>query len=120
MFTLLDDVIVFSKTFNEHVEHLRTVMRRLRDHGVKLKPKKCNLFRREVHCLGRVVSAYGYKMDPTRVQAVLSLKNKQPKTVGEVRHLLGLLGYYRRYILVQYCTKNRLVKCASSVMVHEV
>ncbi len=94
----LDDVIVFSKTFDEHVEHLRTVIRRLRDHGVKLKPKKCNLFRREVHCLGRVVSEYGYKMDPTQVQAVLSLKNKQPKTVGEVRHLLGLLGYYRRYI----------------------
>jgi hypothetical protein len=94
----LDDVIVFSKTFDEHVEHLRTVIRRLRDHGVKLKPKKCNLFRREVHCLGRVVSEYGYKMDPTQVQAVLVGSNKQPKTVGEVRHLLGLLGYYRRYI----------------------
>jgi hypothetical protein len=98
MFILLDDVIVFSKTFNEHVEHIRTVIRRVRDHGVMLKPKKCNLFCREVHCLGRVVSEYGYKMDPTRVQAVLSLKNKQPKTVGEVRHLLALLGYYRRYI----------------------
>ena len=94
----LDDVIVFSKTFNEHVEHLRTVIKRLRDHGVKLKPRKCNLFRREVQCLGRVVSEYGYKMDPTKIQAVLSLKNKEPKTIGEVRHLLGLLGYYRRYI----------------------
>jgi hypothetical protein len=39
-----------------------------------------------------------HKMDPAQVQVVLSLKNKQPKTVGEVRHLLGLLGYYRRYI----------------------
>lgn len=61
-------------------------------------PRKCNLFRREVQCLDRVVSEYGYRMDPTKIQAVLSLKNKQPKTVGEVRHLLGLLGYYRRYI----------------------
>ena len=94
----LDDVIVFSRTFEEHVEHVRTVIRRLRQHGVKLKAKKCKLFKREVHCLGRVVSEQGYKMDPSNIQAVLSLKERQPRTVGEVRQLLGLLGYYRRYI----------------------
>ena len=94
----LDDVIVFSRTFEEHVEHVRTVIRRLRQHGVKLKAKKCKLFKREVHCLGRIVSEQGYKMDPSNIQAVLSLREKQPRTVGEVRQLLGLLGYYRRYI----------------------
>ena len=91
-------MIVFSQTFEEYVEHLRTVMGRLRDNGIKLKSKKCNLFRREVHFLGRVVSEYGYKMDPTKIEAVLSLRNTHPKTAGEVGHLLGLLGYYRRYI----------------------
>ena len=95
---VLDDVIVFSRTFEEHVEHVRTVIRRLRQHGVKLKAKKCKLFKREVHCLGRVISEQGYKMDPSNIQAVLSLKERQPRTVGEVRQLLGLLGYYWRYI----------------------
>ena len=94
----LDDVIVFSKTFDEHVENLRTVLRRLRSHGIKLKAKKCKLFQREVNYLGRVVSADGYRVDPSNTKAVLALKETRPKTVGDVRKLLGLLGYYRRYI----------------------
>ena len=51
-----------------------------------------------MHCLGRIVSEQSYKMDPSNIQAVLSLREKQPRTVGEVRQLLGLLGYYWRYI----------------------
>lgn len=66
----LDDVIVFSKTFDEHIEHLRTVLQRLQSHGVKLKPKKCELFRREVKYLGRIVSEHGYRPDPDKVEAM--------------------------------------------------
>jgi hypothetical protein len=94
----LDDVIVFSRTFNEHVDHLRRVLRRLREHGVKLKPQNWNLFKREVCFLGRIVSEQGYTMDPKGIEAVESLKDTKPTTIGEVRHLVGLLGYYRRYI----------------------
>ena len=86
----LDDVIVFSRTFNqinEHVDHLRRVFRRLREHGVKLKPQKCNLFKREVCFLGRIVSEQGYTMDPKGIEAVESLKDTKPTTIGEVRHL---------------------------------
>lgn len=94
----LDDIIVFSRTFDEHVEHLRQVLQRLKAHGVKLKPRKCKMFKREVHYLGRVVSERGYRPDSTNVEAVAQLKNSRPETVGDVRKLLGLVGYYRRYI----------------------
>ena len=94
----LDDIIVFSRTFEEHVEHLRTVLRKLREHGVKLKPRKCSLFKRRVKFLGRIVSGDGYQMDPGCVQAIRKLREVIPKTVGEVRQLAGILSYYRRYI----------------------
>ena len=95
----LDEVIIYSKTFEEHVENLRTVLRRLRKHGVKLKPSKCNLFQREVRYLGRIVNQTGHSIDPENTKAVTSLRESMPKTVGEVRKLTGLLSYYRRYIL---------------------
>ena len=95
--TYLDDIIVFSRTFEAHVEHLREVLRKLRQHGVKLKPRKCSLFKREVRLLGRIVSGDGFRMEPESVKAVEKLKETLPKTVGKVRQLAGILSYYRRY-----------------------
>ena len=66
----LDDVIVYSKTFSEHVEHVRTVLRRLKAHGVKLKLKKCKFFKKEVAFFGRLVSEHGYRIDPENTKAV--------------------------------------------------
>ena len=83
---------------SEHVELLRTILLRLRELGVKLKPRKCSLFKSEVQFLGRVVSGDGYRMDPDCVRAVEKLKEQIPKTVGEVRKLAGILSYCRRYI----------------------
>lgn len=94
----LDDIIVFSKSFQEHVEHVRQVLQRLKSHGVKLKPGKCKLFHREVSFLGRIISKSGYYIDPKATDAVTKLKDSLPKTVGEVRRLVGLLGVYRRHI----------------------
>ena len=94
----LDDVIVFSQSFEEHVDHMRKVLKRLRQQGIKLKPSKCKLFRREVCFLGRIVSKDGYRVDPSGITAVTTLAEKKPRTVGEVRQLIGFLSYYRRYI----------------------
>ena len=94
----LDDVLVYSSDFDSHIEHLRIVFKRLRDNGIKLKPKKCELFRNQVKYLGNIVSREGYKADTSNTHALTVLKEQQPKTVGDVRRILGLLNYYRKYI----------------------
>ena len=66
-----DDVIVFSSSFKDHIDHLRRVLRCLREHGVKSKPKKCNLLKKEVTFLGRIVSKNGYKLDPSTIDSAL-------------------------------------------------
>ena len=93
----LDDVICFSKTFEDHLDHLHKVFQKLREHGVKLEPSKCKISKCEVSCLGRIFSADGYHSDPAGLQSVKSLASIPPKTLGDSLRLLGLLGYYRRY-----------------------
>ena len=94
----LDDVIVYSKTFGEHVHHIQMVFQRIKEKGLKLNPAKCDIFRNEVKYLGRIVGKDGYRMDTNAIEAVLKLKHTIPKNVGEVRSILGLLGYHRRHI----------------------
>ncbi|KAK3102810.1 hypothetical protein FSP39_014067 [Pinctada imbricata] len=92
----LDDVIVYGKSFSQMLENLRTVFNCLLKAGLKLKPKKCTWFSKEVRYLGHVVSEQGISTDPDKISAV---KNwPVPVNVKEVRSFLGLCGYYRRYI----------------------
>lgn len=92
----LDDVIVFGSTVEEVVERLEAVFTRLREAKLKLKPKKCHLFRREVLYLGHVVSKEGVSTDPSKTEAVRNWPT--PTSVTEVRSFLGLASYYRRFI----------------------
>ena len=94
----LDDVILYSKTFLDHDGYMRSMLRCLKKRGIKLKASKCELFRRQVKYLGRMVNAEGYRMDDRNIEAVTKLKSFVPNTIGDVRQLLGLVGYHRRHI----------------------
>lgn len=94
LYPYLDIVLCFSKSFDEHVQ----VLKALQCHVVKLKPEKCELFRKEVPYVGRLVSAEGVKVDPKHIEAVQALKHRKPKTVEDVRQLLGFLSYNRTYM----------------------
>ena len=92
----LDDIIVFSKDFETHMERLAEVFTRLKAAGLKLKPSKCQLFGERVQYLGHVVSAQGGERDPVKVHAVAEWP--VPKHRTDVRAFLGTCGYYRRFI----------------------
>ena len=92
----LDDLIIFSKTFEEHLERLQLVFDRLKEHGLKLKPSKCQLLRKEVQYLGHLVSAEGIRTDPEKISKVEDWV--RPTNRKEVLQFLGLAGYYRRYV----------------------
>ena len=94
----IDDIIVYSKTFSDHIDHIRHVLCCLRKHGIKLKAKKCKLFHCQVTYLGHTVSSSGYSPDVSNIAAVTELANETPTTVGHVRKLLGLFGQYRKFI----------------------
>ena len=92
----LDDIIVFSQTPEEHVHKLKAVFCKVKAAGLKLKPSKCDLFRKEIKYLGHVVSNEGVSTDPDKIKSVTEWP--QPTTVTEVRSFLGFVSYYRRFI----------------------
>ena len=94
----LDDTIVHSVRAIDHIEHIRTILRKFQSKGLKLNVKKCHLFQREVSYLGRIVNENGYKMNEDSVAAVRGLLERKFQTIGEVRQLLGLLSYHRRHV----------------------
>jgi transposase InsO family protein len=92
----LDDIIVFSETFEQHLERLSAVFVRLQQAQLKLKPSKCHIFQLRVSFLGHVVSESGIEPDPEKVEAVKTWP--RPKNLTEVRAFVGLAGYYRNHI----------------------
>lgn len=92
----VDDILVFSQSLEEHIQHLRLLFQRLRDYGVVINPAKCVLAAKEVKFLGYVIGKDGSRPPPERIEALQSFP--LPKTVEGLRRFLGMVNFYRRFI----------------------
>jgi hypothetical protein len=92
----IDDILIYSKTKEEHAEHLQIVLTRLREHQLYAKFSKCAFCLEEIQILGHVLFAKGIAVDPNKVKDILEWKS--PTSVHQVRCFFGLAGYYRRFI----------------------
>ncbi|KAJ9541503.1 hypothetical protein OSB04_028009 [Centaurea solstitialis] len=92
----IDDILIYSKTKEEHVVHLREVLEVLRRERRYAKFSKCAFWLQEVQFLGHIVHQEGIKVDPSKIEAVMNWE--VPKTPTEIRSFMGLAGYDRRFI----------------------
>ncbi|GKE11747.1 putative reverse transcriptase domain-containing protein [Tanacetum coccineum] len=92
----IDDILIYSKTKEDHENHLRLMLELLRKEKLYAKFSKCEFWLQEVHFLRHLVNHKGIRMDPSKIDAVKSWK--APTTPSKVRSFLGLAGYYRRFI----------------------
>jgi hypothetical protein len=93
----IDDILVYSRNEEEHVDHLHVVLQRLREHRLYAKLSKCDFWLKEIKFLGHTISQDGVAVEPDKVQEVMNWK--PPTTVHQIRSFLGLARYYRRFIL---------------------
>ncbi|GFV68096.1 retrovirus-related Pol polyprotein from transposon gypsy [Trichonephila clavipes] len=98
----LDDIIVFSETFDDHLQRLRSVLKCIQDAGLVLNPKKCMFGSWQIKILGHLVSEEGIMPDPEKVRAIQNFP--VPNNIRDFRSFLGLCSYYRRFIK-DFCLK---------------
>ena len=92
----LDDILIYSKSEEEHEHHLRMVLQVLREHKLYAKLSNCSFYQKHIHYLGHIISKDGIAIDPEKIEAIRewsALKN-----VTEARSFMGLIGYYRIFI----------------------
>ena len=93
VFIYLDDILIASRNFEEHISHVTEVLQRLQDVGLKVKPSKCRFAEKQVDYLGFSISAAG--VHPTHRNILAVKKFPRPQTVKEVKQFLGLANFYR-------------------------
>ena len=92
----LDDILIFSKTLDEHLLHIHRVLKRLKEEKLLINLKKCSFVQKELVYLGFVISAEGLKIDPEKVKAILEWPT--PRSTTKVRSFHGLVSFYEKFI----------------------
>ena len=92
----LDDIIIFSKTEEEHLQHLEEILERLQKAGLKLKLQKCSFFKKHIQYLGQLISDEGIQAVPEKLESIA--KMPVPQNAKQVKQFLGLVGYYRKFV----------------------
>ena len=92
----IDDILIYSKSKEEHEEHLKFVLQELREHLLFAKFSKCDFFKDKIQYLGHVVTKEGISIDLKKIKAIEEWL--VPKDVTDVRSFMGITGYYRRFI----------------------
>lgn len=93
-----DDILIYSKSMEEHIEHLTKVFEKLKQHQLKLKMSKCSFGVAQVEYLGHVVSKEGVDVDPNKIKCISQWE--KPKTIKGLGGFLGLAGYYRKFVKI--------------------
>lgn len=92
----IDDIVIFSKTFDDHLLHLDHVFKAIADSGITLSPKKCNLGYQSLQLLGQKVSRLGLSTVKDKVDAILQLE--EPRNIKTLQTFLGMMVYFSLYI----------------------
>lgn len=92
----IDDILVFSKNAEEHLHHLRSILLRLRNHGLILHPQKCSLAKPEMEFLGHMLSSQGVKPTQSKVEAINNFP--VPKSIRSLQEFIGMVTYYHRFL----------------------
>ena len=96
VFNFIDDILIYSKTEEEHLEHLEKVLAVFKEHKLKINIEKCSFMQTEVEVLGHKVSDKGLSPLDSKIEAIK--KWKAPTDIHELRSFLGAIGYYRNFI----------------------
>jgi len=89
----IDDILIYSRSREEHKEHLRRVLQTLREHQVYAKFSKCDFFKEEIKYLGHIITREGIAVDPEKIRTIMEWP--VPIDVADIRSFMGLAGYYR-------------------------
>ena len=92
----IDDIFIFSKNFEDHLQHIEIFLATILETGLKLKPEKCKFAFNQIKVLGHIINGTGIGVDPEKVAACKEMP--KPKSVKEVQTFLGVVGYYRKFI----------------------